>query len=99
MPTTHSHRVRFYRPDVNCYSQQWHLHNCNRLLRAIKGIGWLLQFKEETCQLDQGEMVFVPAGQLHRLVPGHSTLVLEIIEDYTTTENYYETESINKSVK
>lgn len=95
MPTTCTHSVKFFDANIKCNAQEWHSHDCNRLLRSIKGSGWSVQIDHQTHQLEQGEMVFVPAGRFHRLVPGEGALVLEIIENCEVPEDYCETEPLN----
>lgn len=71
--------IRTFECTVPASSLVWHRDREHRLIRVLEGQGWKFQLDNAVPQpLDQGSMVFVPAGVYHRLMLGHTRLVVEI---------------------
>ena len=75
-------KYRLFRPDVESEELFWHHDEFDRVVTIISGKGWSFQKDDELpMELEEGDEIFIPNHQYHRLLKGKDNLVLRIIEN------------------
>jgi len=59
----------------------WHTDQEDRTITVLEGKGWQLQRDNELpLALNEGDNIFIPMGQIHRVIKGSTDLKLKIIK-------------------
>jgi len=59
----------------------WHTHDCSRFIKVLEGSGWKVQFDNELPKdIIPGTTIHINKNSYHRLLRGHSELVVRIVE-------------------
>ncbi len=75
-------KYRLFRPDVESGELFWHQDEYDRVVTIMSGNGWKFQKDDELpIELKEGDTIFIPNHQYHRLLKGKDNLVLRIIEN------------------
>lgn len=75
-------KYRLFKKDVESDELYWHQDEFDREVVVISGKGWGFQIDDELpVELMEGEKIFIPNHQYHRLIKGKDNLVLKIIEN------------------
>jgi quercetin dioxygenase-like cupin family protein len=75
-------KYRLFRPDVENGELFWHQDEYDRVVTIMSGNGWKFQKDDELpTELKEGDEIFIPNHQYHRLLKGKDNLVLRIIEN------------------
>ena len=71
--------IRRFSKDVNSEELVWHSDKENRHITILEGEGWRFQRDNELpMELSKGDKLFIPEGQIHRVLKGHTDLVIQI---------------------
>ena len=80
-PYTDENTTRTFSKDVDKMSLIWHTDQEDRTLTVLEGKGWQLQRDNELpLALNEGDNIFIPMGQIHRVIKGSTDLKLKIIK-------------------
>lgn len=75
-------KYRLFRQDVENGELFWHQDEYDRVVTIMSGNGWKFQKDDELpTELKEGDEIFIPNHQYHRLLKGKDNLVLRIIEN------------------
>ena len=73
--------IREFSEDVSTQELVWHRDRSDRAIRIVKGEGWQLQIENQLpFPLVPGKIYYIPKETYHRVIKGHSKLVIEIKE-------------------
>ena len=71
--------TRTFSKDVDEMSLIWHTDQEDRTITVLKGKGWKFQRDNELpLELKEGVNIFIPKGQIHRVIKGSMDLKLKI---------------------
>jgi quercetin dioxygenase-like cupin family protein len=71
--------IRKFYKDVDEMDLVWHTDRENRTITVLEGEGWRFQRDNELpMELSVGDKLFIPEGQVHRILKGTSDLVIKI---------------------
>lgn len=71
--------IRRFNKDVDEMSLIWHTDRENRHITILEGEGWKFQRDNELpMELSKGDKLFIPEGQIHRILKGTTDLVIKI---------------------
>lgn len=73
--------LRIFSPDVDSEELKWHQDLKDRKVKIVKDGGW--SFQMEDClpsKLSIAEQIYIPKFVWHRVIKGHSDLIVEIEE-------------------
>lgn len=77
-----SKKYRLFKKDVESEELYWHQDEFDRVVTVISGKGWRFQKDDELpVELREGDTIFIPNHEYHRLMKGNDNLVLKIIEN------------------
>ena len=80
-PYTDENTTRTFSKDVDPMSLIWHTDQEDRTVTVLEGKGWQLQRDNELpLALNEGDNIFIPMGQIHRVIKGSTDLKLKIIK-------------------
>ena len=80
-PYTDENTTRTFSKDVDKMSLIWHTDQEDRTITVLEGKGWQLQRDNELpLALNEGDNIFIPMGQIHRVIKGSTYLKLKIIK-------------------
>ena len=71
--------TRTFSKDVDPMSLIWHTDQEDRTITVLEGKGWQFQRDNELpLALNEGDNIFIPMGQIHRVIKGSTDLKLKI---------------------
>jgi len=80
-PYIDKNNTRTFSKDVDPMSLIWHTDQEDRTVTVLEGKGWQLQRDNELpLALNEGDNIFIPMGQIHRVIKGSTDLKLKIIK-------------------
>ena len=78
-PYTDENTTRTFSKDVDKMSLIWHTDQEDRTVTVLEGKGWQFQRDNELpLVLSEGVRIFIPKGQIHRVIKGSTDLKLKI---------------------
>ena len=78
-PYTDENTIRTFSKDVDEMSLIWHTDQEDRTVTVLEGKGWQFQRDNELpLVLKEGVRIFIPKGQIHRIIKGSTDLKLKI---------------------
>lgn len=80
-PYIDTNSTRTFSKNVDAMSLIWHTDQEDRTITVLEGKGWQLQRDNELpLALNEGDNIFIPMGQIHRVIKGSTDLKLKIIK-------------------
>ena len=71
--------IREFSSEVDPMELVWHQDEEDRTIEILEGEGWQLQRDNELpLALQKGDIIFIPMGQIHRVIKGNTNLKLQI---------------------
>jgi len=81
-PYLDNRNIRTFFKDVNDEDLIWHTDKEDRNITVLEGKGWRFQRDNELpLELKEGDNIFIPKGQIHRILKGNTDLKIEILRD------------------
>ena len=78
-PITETSVIREFSSEVDPMDLVWHQDEEDRTIEILEGEGWQLQRDNELpLALQEGDSIFIPMGQIHRVIKGNTNLKLQI---------------------
>ena len=78
-PYIDTNNTRTFSKDVDEMSLIWHTDQEDRTVTVLEGKGWQFQRDNELpLVLSEGVRIFIPKGQIHRVIKGQTNLKLKI---------------------
>jgi quercetin dioxygenase-like cupin family protein len=78
-PYTDENTTRTFSKDVDKMSLIWHTDQEDRTVTVLEGKGWQFQRDNELpLALIEGDNIFIPKDQIHRIIKGQTDLKLKI---------------------
>ena len=78
-PYTDENTTRTFSKDVDKMSLIWHTDQEDRTVTVLEGNGWQFQRDNELpLALTEGDNIFIPKGEIHRIIKGSTDLKLRI---------------------
>jgi quercetin dioxygenase-like cupin family protein len=78
-PITQTSVIREFSSEVDPMELIWHQDEEDRTIEILEGEGWQLQRDNELpLVLQEGDSIFIPMGQIHRVIKGNTNLKLQI---------------------
>ena len=78
-PYTDNNTTRTFSKDVDPMSLIWHTDQEDRKITILEGKGWQFQRDNELpLALTEGDNIFIPKGEIHRIIKGSTDLKLKI---------------------
>jgi quercetin dioxygenase-like cupin family protein len=78
-PITQTSVIREFSSEVDPMELVWHQDEEDRTIEILEGEGWQLQRDNELpLALQKGDIIFIPMGQIHRVIKGNNNLKLQI---------------------
>jgi quercetin dioxygenase-like cupin family protein len=78
-PITQTSVIREFSSEVDPMDLVWHQDEEDRTIEILEGEGWQLQRDNELpLALQEGDSIFIPMGQIHRVIKGNTNLKLQI---------------------
>jgi quercetin dioxygenase-like cupin family protein len=78
-PITQTSVIREFSSEVDPMELIWHQDKEDRTIEILEGEGWQLQRDNELpLALQKGDSIFIPMGQIHRVIKGNTNLKLQI---------------------
>ena len=79
MPYTDNSNIRTFSKDVNTMDLIWHMDDEDRNIEVLEGKGWQFQRDNELpLVLKEGDRIFIPRHQVHRVIKGTTDLKIKI---------------------
>jgi quercetin dioxygenase-like cupin family protein len=83
-PITQTSVIREFSSEVDPMELVWHQDEEDRTIEILEGEGWQLQRDNELpLVLQEGDSIFIPMGQIHRVIKGNNNLKIQIINIQT----------------
>jgi quercetin dioxygenase-like cupin family protein len=80
-PITQTSVIREFSSEVDPMDLVWHQDEEDRTIEILEGEGWQLQRDNELpLVLQEGDSIFIPMGQIHRVIKGNTNLKIQIIK-------------------
>jgi quercetin dioxygenase-like cupin family protein len=80
-PITQTSVIREFSSEVDPMELVWHQDEEDRTIEILEGEGWQLQRDNELpLALQEGDSIFIPMGQIHRVIKGNTNLKIQIIK-------------------
>ena len=81
-PYTDKNNIREFSSNVDELDLVWHQDKEDRLVEVLEGEGWKFQ-KDNNVPVDMkiGDRIFIPEGEIHRIIKGTTDLKIKIIRD------------------
>ena len=74
--------IRTFSKDVDEMELIWHTDKEDRNIEVLKGKGWQFQRDNELpLELREGDRIFIPRHQVHRVIKGETDLKIKIIHN------------------
>ena len=74
--------IRTFSKDVDPMDLIWHTDNEDRDIEVLEGEGWQFQRDNELpLELREGDRIFIPRHQVHRVIKGETDLKIKIIHN------------------
>ena len=71
--------IREFSSEVDPMELVWHQDEEDRTIEILEGEGWQLQRDNELpLALQEGDSIFIPMGQIHRVIKGNTNLKIQI---------------------
>ena len=81
-PYTDTSNIRTFSKDVDEIDLIWHRDDEDREIEILEGKGWQFQRDNELpLELKEGDRIFIPRHQVHRIIKGIDDLKIEILRD------------------
>jgi quercetin dioxygenase-like cupin family protein len=78
-PITQISVIREFSSEVDPMELVWHQDEEDRTIEILEGKGWQLQRDNELpLALQKGDSIFIPMGQIHRVIKGNTNLKIQI---------------------
>jgi quercetin dioxygenase-like cupin family protein len=78
-PITQTSVIREFSSEVDPMELVWHQDEEDRTIEILEGNGWQLQRDNELpLALQKGDIIFIPMGQIHRVIKGNTNLKIQI---------------------
>jgi quercetin dioxygenase-like cupin family protein len=78
-PLTETSVIREFSSEVDPMELVWHQDEEDRTIEILEGNGWQLQRDNELpLALQEGDSIFIPMGQIHRVIKGNNNLKIQI---------------------
>jgi len=78
-PITETSVIREFSSEVDPMELVWHQDEEDRTIEILEGNGWQLQKDNELpLALQEGDSIFIPMGQIHRVIKGNNNLKIQI---------------------
>lgn len=78
-PYTHIDNIRIFSSDVDEMDLIWHTDKEDRDIEVLEGTGWRFQRDNELpLELKEGDRIFIPKYQVHRVIKGETDLKVKI---------------------
>jgi quercetin dioxygenase-like cupin family protein len=78
-PITQTSVIREFSSEVDPMELVWHQDKEDRTIEILEGEGWQLQRDNELpLALQKGDSIFIPMGQIHRVIKGNNNLKIQI---------------------
>jgi quercetin dioxygenase-like cupin family protein len=78
-PITQTSVIREFSSEVDPMDLVWHQDEEDRTIEILEGEGWQLQRDNELpLALQEGDSIFIPMGQIHRVIKGNTDLKIQI---------------------
>ena len=78
-PYTHIDNIRTFSSDVDEMDLIWHTDKEDRDIEVLEGTGWRFQRDNELpLELKEGDRIFIPKYQVHRVIKGETDLKVKI---------------------
>jgi quercetin dioxygenase-like cupin family protein len=78
-PITQTSVIREFSSEVDPMDLVWHQDEEDRTIEILEGNGWQLQRDNELpLALQEGDSIFIPMGQIHRVIKGNTNLKIQI---------------------
>jgi len=78
-PITETSVIREFSSEVDPLELVWHQDEEDRTIEILEGEGWQLQRDNELpLALQEGDSIFIPMGQIHRVIKGNTNLKIQI---------------------
>jgi len=75
--------IREFSSEVDPMELIWHQDEEDRTIEILEGEGWQLQRDNELpLALQKGDSIFIPMGQIHRVIKGNNNLKLQITKQW-----------------
>ena len=75
--------VREFSQDTDPMSLVWYQDNEDRTITVLEGQGWQIQKDNELpLVLQEGDSIFIPMGQIHRVIKGNTNLKIQITKSW-----------------
>jgi quercetin dioxygenase-like cupin family protein len=82
-PITQTSVIREFSSEVDPMSLVWHQDEEDRTIEILEGEGWQLQRDNELpLALQEGDSIFIPMGQIHRVIKGNTNLKIQITKQW-----------------
>jgi len=82
-PITQTSVIREFSSEVDPMELVWHQDEEDRTIEILEGNGWQLQRDNELpLALQEGDSIFIPMGQIHRVIKGNTNLKLQITKQW-----------------
>jgi quercetin dioxygenase-like cupin family protein len=82
-PITQTSVIREFSSEVNPMELVWHQDEEDRTIEILEGEGWQLQRDNELpLALQEGDSIFIPMGQIHRVIKGNTNLKIQITKQW-----------------
>jgi quercetin dioxygenase-like cupin family protein len=82
-PLTETSVIREFSSEVDPMELIWHQDEEDRTIEILEGEGWQLQRDNELpLALQEGDSIFIPMGQIHRVIKGNTNLKIQIIKQW-----------------
>jgi quercetin dioxygenase-like cupin family protein len=82
-PITQTSVIREFSSEVDPMELVWHQDEEDRTIEILEGEGWQLQRDNELpLALQEGDSIFIPMGQIHRVIKGDTNLKLQITKQW-----------------
>ena len=78
-PYLDNSNIRTFSKNVDPMDLIWHMDDEDRNIEVLEGKGWQFQRDNELpLALSEGVRIFIPKGQIHRVIKGSTDLKLKI---------------------
>ena len=82
-PITQTSVIREFSSEVDPMELVWHQDKEDRTIEILEGNGWQLQRDNELpLALQEGDSIFIPMGQIHRVIKGNNNLKIQITKQW-----------------
>ena len=79
MPYIDQDNIRTFSKDVDEMDLIWHRDDEDRNIEVLEGKGWFFQRDNELpLELKEGDRIFIPRHQVHRVIKGKTDLKISI---------------------